>query len=88
MEILSANGGTEANASYEIGSSNFDEIRIKLNPDYYPSGNFVINALNNGENKVYVKSAIFNKKTLDEFNLRHDQIIQGRELVLQMSNQY
>ena len=86
--LFQMNGGTEANPSYQIGSPIFDEIRIKLNPDYYPGGNFVIKAINNGDKNVYVKSAIFNKKTLDEFDLRHDQIIQGGELVLDMSNQY
>jgi putative alpha-1,2-mannosidase len=47
-----------------------------------------IKALTNQKNNILINPAIFNKKTLDEFDLRHDQIIQGGELVLQMSNQY
>ncbi|MBN7816401.1 GH92 family glycosyl hydrolase [Algoriphagus pacificus] len=85
--LFQMNGGTEVNPSYQIGSPIFDEIIIKLSQNYYPGEKFIIRTLNNSKENVYVKSASFNKKALNELDLRHNQITQGGELVLEMTNQ-
>lgn len=85
--LFQMNGGTEENPSYQIGSPIFDEIIIKLNQNYYPGEKFIIRTLNNSKENVYVKSASFNKKALNELDLKHNQITQGGELILEMTNQ-
>ncbi|EAZ82581.1 GH92 family glycosyl hydrolase [Algoriphagus machipongonensis] len=83
--LFQMNGGTEENPSYQIGSPIFDEISIQLNPNYYPGGNFIIKTLNNQPDNIHVKSAEFNGEGLNQLELRHQQIISGGELVLEMS---
>ncbi len=84
--LFQMNGGTEENPSYQIGSPIFDQITIHLNPSYYPGKQFVIKTLQNDPANVYVNSGIWNNKSLNMLELSHDQIINGGELVLKMSN--
>jgi len=84
--LFQMNGGTEENPSYQIGSPIFDEIKIKLNPSYYPGKQFIIKTVNNSPNNVYVNSGSWNNQILRNFELQHDQIINGGELILEMSD--
>ncbi|UZR97501.1 GH92 family glycosyl hydrolase [Chondrinema litorale] len=82
--IFQMTGGTEANPVYEIGSPIFEEINIKLNPDYYSGGTFTIKTINNSADNVYVKKASFKEQELTELLLKHSDITNGGELILEM----
>lgn len=84
--LFQMNGGTEENPSYQIGSPIFDEIKINLNPDYYPGKQFIIKTMNNSPSNVYVNSGSWNNQILRNLELRHDQITKGGELILEMSD--
>jgi putative alpha-1,2-mannosidase len=71
---------------YQIGSPIFNEVSIQLNPKYYPGKKFVIKALNNSADNVYVNTINFNKKAVKKFGIFHDEITNGGELILEMSN--
>ena len=65
---------------YVIGSPLFDEVKINLE-----KGNqFVIKAENNGKGKAYIQSAKLNGKTYSKSYLKHEDIINGGELVFKM----
>jgi len=49
MGIFEMRGGAASNPEVQIGSPIFDEITIKLNPDYYKGNEFVIEAMNNSD---------------------------------------
>ncbi|MHA7943830.1 GH92 family glycosyl hydrolase [Formosa sp. 3Alg 14/1] len=84
--LFQMNGGTETNPRYTIGSPLFDEVRIKLNQDHNPNKIFTIKALNNSASNVYIDKASFNNKAINDFNITHQDLINGGELILEMSN--
>jgi predicted alpha-1,2-mannosidase len=84
--LFQMNGGTEENPSYQLGSPIFDQITINLNPSYYPGKQFIIKTLNNAPSSVYVKSGSWNNQSLKKLELTHNQITNGGELLLIMSD--
>ena len=84
--LFQMNGGTEENPNYQIGSPIFDEVIIKLNPDYYSNESFAIKTVNNSESNVYINRVKLNNKKVESYKLSHNDIIKGGELKLEMSN--
>ncbi|MGB2761813.1 MAG: glycoside hydrolase domain-containing protein, partial [Maribacter stanieri] len=84
--IFQMNGGTEANPEYQIGSPIFDEVTIKLNKDFYSGDQFTIKANNNSDANFYVSKAEFNGASIKANSLRHEDIVNGGELILEMTN--
>lgn len=80
------NGGTEANSEYQIGSPIFDEVTIKLNKNFYSGDLFTIKANNNSDANFYVSEAEFNGASIKANSLRHEDIVNGGELILEMTN--
>lgn len=85
--LFQLSGGVEADPVYQLGSPLFDEIRIQLDPAFYPGKEFKIKTLNNGKNRPYINEIRLNGKVLQRSFLYHSEIINGGELVLQMSDQ-
>jgi len=84
--LFQMNGGTETNPEYQIGSPIFDEVTIKLNPDYYSNKTFTIKADNNSDANVYVSKVSLNNKPIENYSISHQDILNGGELILEMSN--
>lgn len=84
--LFQMNGGTEANPEYQIGSPIFDEVNIKLNNNFYSGDLFTIKANNNSNANFYVSDAEFNGVSIKANSLRHDDIVKGGELILEMTN--
>ena len=84
MGLFSVNGGTTPEPFYEIGSPIFDKVTIQLNPDYYPGGQFKIEARKNSESNFYVQSARLNGEALDKVWITHDELVKGGTLQLKM----
>ncbi|WP_209403611.1 GH92 family glycosyl hydrolase [Pseudozobellia sp. WGM2] len=83
--LFQMNGGTEENPEYQIGSPIFDKITIQLNSKYYPGGQFVIIANDNSDNHLYSDTPSFNDSILSDFTIKHQDIINGGELILHMT---
>lgn len=86
LGLFQMNGGTDKDAVYQIGSPLFNKISIDLNPKYYSGKTFVIKAAGNSTENVYIKDLKFNHKTVQNFSLSHQDITNGGELILEMSN--
>lgn len=84
--LFQMNGGTEANPEYQIGSPIFDEVNIKLNNNFYNGDLFTIKANNNSNANFYVSDAAFNGVSIKAYSLRHEDIVKGGELILEMTN--
>ena len=82
--LFQMTGGTEENPSYQIGSPLFDKITIHLNDHYYPGKTFVIQTLNNNSENICVSKAYFNGAPINDANIRHNDIVKGGILTLQM----
>jgi putative alpha-1,2-mannosidase len=64
----------------------FNKVSIQLNPDYYKGKKFIINTKNNSANNIYINELKFNNRPVQDFNISHQEITNGGELILEMSN--
>ncbi len=69
---------------YIIGSPLFEEATIKLDSRYYPGKEFTVKTRNNSAQNIYVQSATLNGKPLNRAWLRHDEVVAGGILELEM----
>ncbi|CAH8281419.1 putative alpha-1,2-mannosidase [Mariniflexile fucanivorans] len=84
--LFQMNGGTDENPEYQIGSPIFDEVVIKLNPEYYSNSTFTIKANNNSDANVYFNKVTLNGKAVEGYKIEQSDIIKGGELTLEMTN--
>jgi putative alpha-1,2-mannosidase len=65
---------------YIIGSPLFDEVNIRLDPQYYKGREFTVLARHNSAQNLYIQSAKLNGKTLARAWITHAEIVQGGTL--------
>ena len=82
--LFEVDGGCSTEPRYEITSPLFDRITIRLNPDYYPGGQFEIISRNNSERNMYIRRAFLNGKTWNDCAVPHADFIRGGKLELDM----
>ena len=85
--LLSAMGFhpvSPASTVYIIGSPLFDEVSIRLDPQYYPGKSFKVVAHHNTDKNVYVQSMTLNGKTLERAWITHNEIVSGGTLTFEM----
>jgi putative alpha-1,2-mannosidase len=80
--LFSLKGTTSVNPVYEITSPVFDEIKIKLDQNYYSGKNFTIKAYNNSDENCYIQKALLNGKPLNRYWLTHKEFSKGGTLEL------
>jgi predicted alpha-1,2-mannosidase len=83
--LFDVKGLTEANPSFGIGSPLFDRVTIELNPQYYKGKQFVIEAMQNSAENIYVNDMILNGKKLSKPFLGFAEVAKGGRLLLRMS---
>ncbi|MFZ5938993.1 MAG: GH92 family glycosyl hydrolase [Bacteroidota bacterium] len=84
MGLFEMDGGTALRPVYEIGSPLFEKITIHLDKNYYPGGEFVIEAKNVSGDNRYIQSAKLNGEALNRPWFYHDELVKGGTLVLKM----
>lgn len=84
MGIFQMDGGTTENPEYQIGSPIFDKITVELNNSFYPGKKFEIITSNNTTENVYVEKGVLNGKSIKDFTITHQDIINGGVLELKM----
>lgn len=87
MGLFSLKGSTGQNPVYEITSPVFDEIRIKLDPNYYDGKEFIITVNNNSEENCYIQKAELNGKPLNNFWFTHEAFSKGGALELWLGSE-
>jgi predicted alpha-1,2-mannosidase len=84
--LFDVKGLTEIHPAVGIGSPLFDRVTIQLNKKYYPGEKFVIEANNNGDEKIYVQNMRLNGKKLSTPFIPFKEIIRGGNLLLEMGS--
>jgi predicted alpha-1,2-mannosidase len=84
MGLFEMDGGASTQPAYELSGPIFNKITIQLDPNYYKGGEFVIEAKNSSSVNRYIQSATLNGKPLDQFWVRHADLVQGGKLKLMM----
>ncbi|WP_054715718.1 GH92 family glycosyl hydrolase [Marinifilum fragile] len=79
-------GLTGENPGMQLGSPAFDEIKIKLNPDYYPGKYIQIKVKNNTPESLLVKSVKLNGKVLEKPEVSFQDLIKGAKLEFEKKN--
>ena len=86
LGLFQMNAGTEENPIYELGSPIFDKAVIHLNEEYYPGKSITIQAENNGPTNYYLSKKTFNGQTIEGIGIRHEDLVKGGLIKLQMSS--
>ncbi|TKG96308.1 glycoside hydrolase family 92 protein [Puteibacter caeruleilacunae] len=72
--------------NYAITSPVFDKITIKLDKNFYPGSELVIEADREGKG-TYIKSMELNGKPVKSYFMTHDQMVKGGTLKFKLSDQ-
>ncbi len=70
--------------TYVMGSPLFKRITLGLNPGAKAGKRFVIEAKNNSGENIYIQSATLNGSVMNRAWIRHEEIMAGGKLVLEM----
>ena len=87
MGLFEMDGGAATEPAYELSGPIFNKITIQLDPKYYKGGEFVIKARNSSSKNRYIQVATFNGKLLDQFWIKHSDVVKGGKLVLEMGSE-
>lgn len=86
MGLFGLRGTNDIEPRYEMTSPVFDEIVVKLNPDYYTGNTFTIRTHENGAQRPYIQKASLNGESLETYWFPHTAFIKGGVLELWMGN--
>ncbi|MDR1592933.1 MAG: GH92 family glycosyl hydrolase [Prevotellaceae bacterium] len=75
--LFNVQGTNNRKPMYDITSPIFDEITIRLHPDYYSGGTFKIRTYDNSKTNCYIQKAMLNGKPQDSFQFSHEDFISG-----------
>lgn len=84
LGLFDLKGGAYEEPEYELGSPIFDEVLIELNSDYYPGKEIKITMKNNSPQNFYIDKAKLNGKPINGFKIKHNELIKGGELTIEM----
>ena len=87
MGLFDVQGGACSEPTYQIGSPQFDEIKIRMGKINAGGRTFTIKTEGNAPDAYYVQSATFNGKPLDQCWLYRSDVYKGGELVLKMGTE-
>lgn len=82
--LFSVDGSAATVPAYEITTPLFDEVRIRLNTDYYPGKQFVISSTESPNDHPYIQSASLNGKDWNRVSFTHEQLAKGGKLELRL----
>ena len=85
--LFSLQGNASVTPVYEITSPVFDNVIIKLDPQYYKGKEFTITTHNNSKENTYIQSVKLNGKELNDFWFTHDDFAKGGMLEIWLGNQ-
>lgn len=86
MGMFDVKGLTEINPKFQLSAPLFDDIKIKLNKDYYKGKEFRIKIDRRGSNDNFIESVRFNKKAHNSIQLDFGKIVEGGHLEIKMSD--
>ena len=86
MGLFDVKGLTAPDPSFQVVSPLFDRITIKLNNDYYPGKEFVIETTGNAPENLYIQSLSLDGKPMDTVQLPFADVVRGGKLTVSLSD--
>lgn len=87
LGLFEVTGGGHSRPHYDITSPVFDEITIRLNPDYYDGGEFRIVTHDNSAANQYIQRASLDGQPWHRSWFHHDQLTDGGTLELWLGSE-
>ena len=87
LGIFDVQGHAAMNPTFQFGSPLFDKVTIQLDQKYYKGKSLVIETRNNSKQNMYIQSASFNKKKIDNCWIDRKLMTDGGVLVFEMGPQ-
>lgn len=87
LGLFEMNGGTSPDLPVELTSPLFEKMTISLDTSYYEGKTFVIEAINNSKENIYIQSVSLNGKPLDQPRISFRDIVKGGSLTFEMGSQ-
>jgi predicted alpha-1,2-mannosidase len=84
MGLFQTDGGCDSNPYYEIASPLYPKIIIHLSKECYGGKTFTIEARNASPENMYIQSATFNGKPLNQWWIRQKDVLKGGDLILEL----
>ncbi|WP_353196263.1 GH92 family glycosyl hydrolase [Parapedobacter defluvii] len=78
--LFNIQGNSGIDPRYDLTSPIFDEVTIKLHPDYYQGTAFKIKVNNNSKDNCYIQRTALNGTNFSHFQLSHSDFARGGEL--------
>jgi predicted alpha-1,2-mannosidase len=85
--LFSLNGNNAISPVYEITSPVFDEVKIRLNPEYYSDSYFIIRTHHNSEKNCYIQKAELNGNPQNTYWFNHEDFAKGGMLELWLGSE-
>lgn len=85
MGLFDVKGLTAPDPSFQVVSPLFDKITIRLNKDYYPGDEFVIETVGNTPENLYINTLQLNGKAMDSVQLPFAEVVKGGTLKVSLS---
>jgi putative alpha-1,2-mannosidase len=82
LGLYSIRGNASSEPIYEITTPEFDEVTIKLDPNYYSGKEFKIKCYDQKPENIYIQKAMLNGKPLDNCWFDHKEFAKGGLLEL------
>ena len=87
MGLFDVKGLTSPDPSFQVVSPLFDRITIKLNRDYYPGREFVIETSGNTPESLYIQSLELDGKPMDTVQLPFADVVDGGTLKVSLGTE-
>jgi len=87
LGLFEMEGGVSATPMVNLTSPLFNKITISLDNTYYKGKEFIIEAVNNSKENIYIQSATLNDKPLNNVTISFRDIVDGGKLVFIMGGQ-
>ena len=87
MGLFDVKGLASTEPTFSLGAPLFDKVTIKLNPQYYPGKEFIIQTTGaKGRNpNAYVQSYVLNGQPVEGVHIPFEAVAQGGTLEVQMT---
>lgn len=86
LGLFDVKGLTEVNPQFQVGAPLFDKVTIRLNKDYYPGKEFVIETKKSAADNCYVQSIQLNGKSQNSIQIPFESVVKGGKLTLQLDS--
>lgn len=87
LGLFDVKGLTEIHPQFQIGTPLFDKVTIRLNRDYYPGEQFVIEAKKSAADDCYLQSVSLNGQAQESVQIPFEEVVKGGNLTLELSSQ-